>query len=68
MTPREFQHKYHEYMTWNWNEANAEAMKVNGEGIDGDIAVVVNFPGLGYCLMLKTALAVVKQLEIIQGT
>jgi hypothetical protein len=55
MTVNEFQRRYHEYMTEDAAAAEAEAAKVNAEGIDGGRkAVVTTFGGI-HCLMLDTA-------------
>ena len=54
MTEREFQHRYHEYQTYDRDEAQEEARMVNAEGIDGDYAVAVHLGEMGYVLMLST--------------
>jgi len=55
MSQDEFIEKYHEYSTPNGNEAKAEAARVNETGIENDEALAVEFPGMGWCLMLKSS-------------
>lgn len=55
MTKDEFLTAYHYYQVRTPEEAQKEADHVNAIGIDDHKAVVVHFPGLGYCLMLDIA-------------
>lgn len=65
MTKDEFQKKYHHYQTFREVEAKAEADKANAEGIDGGKAVAVHLQGLGWCLMLKSAVDFAKEIQLI---
>lgn len=64
MTRDEFLHKYHEYQTQSKESAIAEANRVNEIGIEDSIAVVVEFPGYGFCLMLDCAADACLKMEI----
>jgi hypothetical protein len=63
MTEDEFQRKYHDYQTFDQAEAEAEAETVNRQ-VDGFEVVAVKLPPLGWCLMLKSAADVLKQMSI----
>jgi hypothetical protein len=55
MTVGEFQARYHDFSTTLKAEAEAEAAKVNAEGIGGGRKAVVFPIGREYCLLLDTA-------------
>ncbi len=55
MKQDEFLRRYHFYRTGSQEEAVAEAIKANEEGIDGNAAVPIKFGELGWGLMLMTA-------------
>ena len=65
MTASEFQRRYQEYRTFDLAVAIAECERANLEGIDKHTAVVVEFDGLGYCLMLNVAAEEIRCLGII---
>jgi hypothetical protein len=54
MTRESFHAKYGNYHTHDASAALAEAARANAVGIDGDRAVVVRFPALGYTLILQS--------------
>ena len=54
MTKDEFQSRYQAYQTPDRRDALDEAAKVNAQA-NGFEAVAINFPGLGYGLMLADA-------------
>lgn len=65
MTKREFQQRYHAYKASSRDEAQKEADRVNDQGIVNDTAVVVEFPGMGFCLMMKSAAEFAMGINII---
>jgi len=64
MIPQEFQNRYSNYRAQSERLAQEEAIRANNEGIDNDHAVAVEFPSLGWCLMLESAYAFIAQLGI----
>jgi len=69
ITKQEFLWTYHEYTADTQEEAEAEAVKVNAEGIldphnPGNKAVAVNFPGLGWCVMLESAVKMLEEIRL----
>lgn len=60
MTQDEFLEKYHDYMTENLGDATAEAARANAQGIEDDVAVVVDMGEAGYCLMLISAVTALR--------
>lgn len=65
MTRDEFQKAYHDFSTNDQAEAEAEAAKVNEE-VGGLFTVVaVEFPPLGWCLLLETAADGLRQMGIL---
>ncbi len=64
MTPDQFQRLVHDYRVSTEREAQQDAARLNAEGIDGDEAVVVEFPRLGWCLMLRSAADYLKEMRI----
>ncbi len=65
MTAEHFQRRYQNYGTRDFAAAMLECDKANAEGIDGHIAVVVEFDYLGFCLMLNVAAEEIRHLGII---
>ncbi len=63
MTADEFQKKYHEYSAKTEVEAMAEAVRIGA--VDGRLVEVVEFPGLGWALMLHTAAEAIKDMGIV---
>ena len=59
-----FLKEYHEYVTQDRNEAVVECVKVNLQA-EGFVVVVQGFPGLGFCLMLKTANDALKEMGVV---
>ncbi len=64
MTADQFQYLVHHYCASTEREAQQDAARLNEEGIDGDEAVAVEFPPLGWCLMLRSAATFLKEMGI----
>jgi len=63
MTQDEFLHHYHSYCVQDGDEAKREAEYANAVGIDGNSAKAIHFPGLGWGLMLETAVAFMREID-----
>ena len=63
MTQDEFQRRYHRYCVQDGDEAKAEAQRANTEGIDGNRAKAIQFPDIGWALMLETAIACMREID-----
>ena len=65
MSEDEFLSHYHNYQTFSKEAAEHEAEKVNKEA-DGFLVVAQEFPPLGFCLMLSTAVEALKEIGILK--
>ena len=63
MTPEEFLKKYHSYCVQTEREALLEIESM--EIVEGHLIQPIEFPGLGWALMLDTAAQEIKRLGII---
>ncbi len=63
MTKDEFLKRYHNYHVLGEEQARGEAAYANEEGIIGDSAVAVHFPGLGWGLMLLGAVVFMRTIN-----
>lgn len=68
MTQDQFQQRYREFHAPDRATAEFEAEKCNCIGIDNDRAAPVEFPGLGWCLMLESAARFLRQEDILPKT
>lgn len=65
MTVDEFQKKYHDYMTTDAMEAMSDAMKLKVVDEEGKERKVIPMKfGDNWCLMIDTAAATIKELNI----